>query len=164
MLSDEYAKIQVKCEQLLNENRALQAQIQNKTTLIATINCGLCHATLSDGGLNKHICLDHDEISCEYCLATFNSTIDLQLHFTETEHSNITFYQCDNCEKAFPMALLLHFHQTTEQNHLKLELESIDTPTIDCSPINQSNFKQFNLISNSYSIFYLLYFYFSIFR
>lgn len=111
----------------MNENRQLRCQLENAEKKCTTTDCGLCHAILSNEELNKHVCFGHDEIACDYCMASFKSTIDLRLHFTEIEHSNVTFYKCEMCEKAFPMAVLLQYHLSSEQSHLHIQPITIDS-------------------------------------
>lgn len=121
--------IRKKCDKLMNENKKLRSQIEQ---LARTTYCGICQDKLTQKELNQHVCISQGPISCEYCLASFESTIELRLHFSEIEHSNVTFYQCYKCGKTFATALLLEFHLSSERNHPNIQPKTIESPVIQC--------------------------------
>lgn len=112
----------------MEENRLLRSQLDDPLVKQTTTFCGICQAELTQIEFNQHVCIHQRPISCEYCSASFQSTIELRLHFSEAKHSNITFYQCDKCEKSFPTSLLLQFHLSSQQNHPSIQPEKIESP------------------------------------
>lgn len=81
--------------------------------------CEVCFETTAD--LDQHICMDQSEVNCDYCSASFKSTIDLGIHLSDAKHPDTQLFKCDKCTMAFAAASLLQFHQSSEHTHTSIE-------------------------------------------
>lgn len=150
--------------ELEKENESLKSQLaMHISTMIDTNddissgcneNCNICFATLTSHELCTHICIDLDEVTCEYCSETFKSINDLWNHLTNaTIHDNAKSYQCDNCTKSFSAAILLKCHESTE--HFELDLNTSLNKSKLTQKIKKTPYKSL------LSYFWLIYFLFS---
>lgn len=115
--------------ELEKENEMLKSQlnVQIPTTVESNDeiptecneNCKICFATLTQHEFSTHICIDLDEITCEYCSESFKSINDLWNHLIDSViHNNMTLHQCNRCTENFPAAVLLKCHENVEHPNL----------------------------------------------
>lgn len=79
--------------------------------------CKICSVTLTEHEQSTHICINLDEVTCEYCSVpmSFRSINRLCDHLTNSSiHNNEKIYQCNKCPKNFLAAVLLKCHQCVE--------------------------------------------------
>lgn len=78
--------------------------------------CTVCLETMPPAELQRHVCLDYTELTCEYCLRTFPTTIEFGDHLTKENHSE-TLHKCQQCSIGFPAEILLQIHQESIFTH-----------------------------------------------
>lgn len=81
--------------------------------------CEICNNELAPDRFQTHLCVDLNEITCEYCTSSFKSTIELCEHLKVAKHTEV-IYECDKCPMIFSTATLLTFHQTSKLTHTEI--------------------------------------------
>lgn len=119
-------QIQQQLIELEKENEMLKSQLNPKAIANEPIhvpisedippehdeNCKICSATLTQHELSTHMCIDLDEVSCEYCSQPFESTMDLWHHLIDSAvHHDKKWHRCSICLNSFPAAVLLKCHK-----------------------------------------------------
>ncbi|XP_031635836.1 zinc finger protein 878-like [Contarinia nasturtii] len=126
-----------KCDDLMEENKILKAKLKDfleksekppTITKIRMQKCQVCLISLTLGELEQHLCMSQTEIECQYCLATFKSTIALGRHLQEAKHEDMTMYRCNKCNLVFLTAYLLKCHQEFEKKLPRDDITDIDVP------------------------------------
>lgn len=124
ILTAKYDVLQKKYKEIEKDNKMIRSQLRVFTNKelrtvkpIIKERCNICAAMLTREQLAKHLCMDGNEITCEYCMETFKSTIDFSSHLKYIGHSNMKFYKCDKCTMGFRSPLLRDFHQNSERIH-----------------------------------------------
>ncbi|XP_055305238.1 zinc finger protein 82 homolog isoform X2 [Sitodiplosis mosellana] len=72
--------------------------------------CDVCRSEVT---ADQHLCIEEENISCEYCPQTFVSTKNLLEHL-ESAHSEKKLHKCLKCHQYFRMMFLKIIH---ERNH-----------------------------------------------
>lgn len=86
--------------------------------------CKICFATLTQQELNTHMCIDLEEVTCEYCFKSFQSINELWNHSTNAAiHSPVKWHVCNECTESFPAAALLECHKNVEHSQTKQKSE-----------------------------------------
>lgn len=75
----------------------------------AMTKCRICMKTLNHCEYAQHLCKGQ-EIDCQYCSKSFNTTIGLIKHINKN-HKKHKNYKCYNCARAFHTKLLLEIHK-----------------------------------------------------
>lgn len=101
-------------------------------------SCQVCFKLLTPEELKTHLCMDQQEIICEYCSRSFKTTIEFGDHLSEENHSKTTLYRCDKCALGFPASLLLKYHQESDMSHpddVARDIFDLVEPVMMCSTV-----------------------------
>lgn len=117
-------RLNKRCEELEIENRKLRSRLKSYTDnygdfiqKIKKERCTVCLRMTIE--IDKHLCITTNgikEVTCEYCTASFQSTIDFGVHLTKANHTEMKLYKCDCCTLGFPAEILLNFHKETQKH------------------------------------------------
>lgn len=130
------ASLQAKLSALTATNKKLKSggPFDKKPFDHSTRKCELCLVLVKKDAINRHLCLDHNSITCTLCSEQklFKSTKSFLDHLIE--HAQIkhkTMFKCDKCSIAYPMEVLLECHKKSHVDRDELiEIDESEESTI----------------------------------
>lgn len=79
--------------------------------------CIVCDEQLTITELKTHLCSSEKGFACEYCLRTFNVTVELLQHLES--HQEKVLHRCRTCTQYFEMEYLRNIHEKQHENEIR---------------------------------------------